>query len=401
MAKAAATILVVGDPGPFRRELLLHREIEVLWAGTVDEALAMARNARLDGCIISPEFTSDGPSREHLRPLMRALVPSPVIVLVASDAGSPGFGGDHPPHVVEVGEVESLVRLLAERTGLRFARFPRADLILPASVVMAGRHFSLQTINISVCGVAVRGFPPAPVGARAHLILEVEGKALHLSCRVVRWFDHQGVRSAGLTFVDLGEAQRTVIGRAVEKELRWIPGQRLDAETLFGDLGLDDGGGARPLRTVDVGKEPFSEYVPLAGELELDDLCRLIAGEPASSDVPLWMIDLASELTEVEAVAARGAPAPEWAKDALRLRVALARTRGSSWERKVPSVLRDDAYRLFERLKTEAAGQPGAVMAQIGKIRAALLREIVSVARPRFPVTGALQGASARLAKAG
>lgn len=369
----AATILVLGDPGPFRKELLIHKEIEVIWASSPEDAAQILADTTIDACIVAPEF------RDRVDVLKTDLIHVPCIALQPTnrEAQRPDFAS-----VVEVEKVDSLVALLSEHTGLQFARYPRADVLAPVTLQHNGRVHHLDSIDLSLSGIAIAAFPPAQVGTRFELILDVGERSLHLTARVVRWFEHQGQRAAGLTFVDVTESQREVIGAAVKKVLQWGGDDRLSADTLFGDLGLEN---LEPqaLRTLDVANK-VPAFVLRTQDLEIPRLCQLLDGEEILA--PDWLGELAEDLTAVEAAAARGRPCPAWAHRVLRLRLHLAHAKSTTRKDKIPSSLLDEAYRVFESLRDEGVGQSGSMVAQIGRIRAALLRNIVSSRKKPLPV---------------
>ena len=125
-------------------------------------------------------------------------------------------------------------------------------------------------------------------------------------------------------------------------------------------------------------------FVLRTQDLEIPRLCQLLDGEEI--DAPQWLGELAGELTAVEAAAARGRPCPAWAHRVLRLRLHLAHAKSTVRRDKIPSSLLDEAYRVFESLRDEGVGQSGSMVAQIGRIRAALLRSIVSARRKPLPI---------------
>lgn len=370
MLSKAATVLVLGDPGPFRKELLVHKEIDVLWASEVVDAKKILATTSVDACIVSPDL------HEQIPGLESHLVHVPCIALCSTDERNtrPNFRS-----VVEVEQVDSLVALLSEHTGLQFARYPRAEVSAPVVVRHGGNTHRLESIDLSLSGIAIARFPAAQIGTRVGLTLELGDAKVTLDARVVRWFEHNGQRTAGLTFVHIEEDDQRVIAAAVKDVLQWAPQQQLSADALFGDLGLD---ALSPpaLCTLDVVTSPTPAFVLRTQDLELPRLCQLLDGE--AIEAPDWLTRLAEDLTAVEAAAARDRPCPSWAPRVLRLRIHLAFANSTECIAKTPSALLDEAYRAFEALKFESHGQSGSLIAQIGRIRAALLRSIV-VARKR------------------
>lgn len=370
----AATILVLGDPGPFRKELLVHKEIEVIWACDVEAARKIFETIDIDACIVSPDLSTE------VNALKDELKHIPCIALQP-----PGATGPRPDFesLVEIDEVDSLVSLLGEHTGIQFARYPRADVSAPVSVRQGGRIHNLQSIDLSLSGIGIANFPPAQVGTRVDLVVELADRSLNVPARVVRWFEHDGGRAAGLIFTSLSDAQKDVIGAAVKSVLQWEPAQRLSAEALFGDLGLEEAAPAA-LQTMDVAGPSVPAFVLKTQDLELPLLTQILDGD--AYDAPDWLLKVATELTALEASAVRGRACPAWVHRALRLRLHFAQSSRVPEGQKIPSALLDEAYRTFESLKEEMDGASATTVAQIAKIRADLLRNIVSARKRPLPV---------------
>ncbi|MCB9652077.1 MAG: PilZ domain-containing protein [Deltaproteobacteria bacterium] len=366
----AARILVVGQSLPFRGELLEHREIETRWATNTREVASQLRRSKVDACIVSPDFDD----REVVWLIKRSLDRAPCLVLVDDPKDRAKWPPDTATAVVPVGEVESVVLLLAQHTGLRLARYPRADIVAPVMVDLHGRVYERVTKNLSLSGVAICDFPKAPIGARVDLVMTLGGRAVNLRAKVIRSFDEDGDTCAGLTFIDVPEGARELIHAEVQASLQQLP-QQWEIDELFGDLVLDDDDGAQALRTFDVARSPLPAFVPRTRDLEIPAVCAVLDG--AARQVPPWLAQLAEGLTGVEIAAARGQPAPPWAMDVLKLRINLARVRHTFPGRPPPSALIDDAYRMFERLHRETAHETGSILAQVRRIRTDLLRSMV------------------------
>lgn len=372
----AARILVVGQALPFKDELLEHREIETRWAASPAAVAQSLRRSKVDACVVAPDFHD----HEVVWLIKQSLGHAPCLVLVEDPKERSEWPADAATAVVPVAEVESLVLLLAQHTGLRLARYPRADLEVPVLVDLHGRVFERTTKDLSLSGVAISDFPKAALGLRADLVIRLEGKSVHLRGKLVRWFEEDGVKVAGLNFIDLSEGARTLVNEAVQKALTQLPMQ-WEIDGLFGDLALDLASGNRALRTQDVARSPLPAFVPRTADMEIPMVQALLEGSASPADAPPWLAVLAGDLTGVEAAAARGRPAPPWALAALKLRINLARVRHKFPDRPPPSALIDDAYRMFERLRRETEHETGAILAQVRKIRAALLRDMVMVPR--------------------
>ena len=364
----AARILVLGSSSfPFRRELMEHREIETRWAESAKDVACHLRESRVDAAVISPGYRD----LDVVWLLRQALGRSPCIILVAGEAERQRWQGEPSDIVVSIEEVDSLALLLAQHTGLRLARYPRADIVLPIRALVEDDELKLETIDLSLSGVAIRGFPEVPEGTTADLALEMDGREYFVHGHLVRWFEVNGERIAGLSFTDLAETPRMAIDAKVKELLSHLPDQE-QVQELFGDLNLFESQTVGELRTRDFG-EALQSFTPATQDLELPALRAALEG---TTKVPAWLSAFAHELTPIERSAAQGEPCPDWCYNVLKTRLSLARARALSPQHTPPSELLDEGYRLFTRLKRENGGPNGSLLGQIRLIRAALLRDL-------------------------
>lgn len=366
--RSAATVLVLGDPGSIRDELLLRREIDVIWSASFDDALSLLRVYAVDACIVAPEFER----LSGYEPFRAAIAGVPCLVRSAADEPAPrlAWPGD---------EVEPVLAFLARHTGLVFARYPRAPVRLPVCVEMHGEQHELETLNLSVSGVAIRGFPRVSAGTRAELCLELPDRPLYLLARVVRLLEQDGELQAGLTFTDLGEVARAALSRYVDEALPDVGGEG----RLFGDLEVPL---PRPRKVAGITLEleaPTGRLTPLGlevGAMGPPAIRQITETQNLSGAlVPPWFDHLSEDLSDIERLAALGGDAPEWAHRVLRLRIGLARARAHA-PGEIPPTLLDEAYRTFAGLEAETADAPLQVRQQVSSIRASLLRDVLGEA---------------------
>ena len=170
---------------------------------------------------------------------------------------------------------------------------------------------------------------------------------------MVRWFEHDGRRAAGLVFTDLDPSDTTAVAEEVRRVLPWDPDEHLSAEALFGDLALEEAPSSA-LHTADVVPPGVPAFVLRTLDLELPLLQQLLDGDAA--DGPDWLVTVKNDLTAIEAAAVRGRACSPWIHRAVRLRLHFAQAERMPKGRQLPSSLLDEAYRTFEHLKQEMDG---------------------------------------------
>lgn len=365
----AATVLVLGDPGAIRDELLLRGEIDVVWSASFTDAMELLQVYRVDACIIAPEFERFR-GYESFREALRDI---PCLVRSANpnrNARTALWSGT---------DVEPVLAFLARHTGLVFARYPRASVDFPVTAEVHSEQYHLRSINLSVSGIAVESFPVGiEPGTRVELCVDLPAKPIYLLSRVVRVLvGANGRRQAGLTFTDLQEGPRAILARAVEEAL---PDGEEDTR-LFGALEIPmprprritDAEPSLDIETPSVRRWRYPDSEPPDGPL----LRTLSETQGLSGSLPNWFEHLVDELSDVEKRAAVGGEAPEWAHRVLKLRIDLARARaGETGE--VPPALLDEAYQTFAGLEQETADAPLQLKEQVSSIRASLLRDVLA-----------------------
>jgi hypothetical protein len=267
--------------------------------------------------------------------------------------------------------------LVGKYTSLRFARHPRVLFEVPVEVRVFGDEYVLESANIGVSGIAVRSFPRIIEGTIVRLVLQLSDGPLNASARVVR----HGSDGAGLEFVDLSFDDRDRIARIVQSGIsnQWTD-RMSSLEELF-TRDLDARSAADPLKTGDISamKEPRDQGDLMGADLAV--LRALIIEDWSIADgAPDWLRRCAQEITNVEGDAIMGLDVPSWVSDALSMRLRLARMRVENGLSEKPEQFRAvaiSAYRLFLQLAQVARHESSQVVAQIAKIRATFLRDLL------------------------
>src|SRR5215210_9008530 len=113
------SILVLGDPGPVRNDLLMRADLELLWMSHLEDALAVLREASPQICLIGPEIPAQGARQALLAASAKHIA---CVLLVDPHQRAPIVPSiaAHAAAVIPVGQIESVLALVGFHTGLPF-----------------------------------------------------------------------------------------------------------------------------------------------------------------------------------------------------------------------------------------------------------------------------------------
>lgn len=379
-------ILVLGDPGPVRQELRARGDVETLWVAQPSDVLAVLREGRPAVCLVSAELAPE--DVQATLELLAAHGRVPAILLVDPYAGSidPRLAA-RAAAIVPHHRADSILALVSLHTGLSFSREPRADIEALVRVYLDEEEYVLESSSLSVSCVTIRNFPRVREGTMVYVELELSGVTVIAEARVIGFTEEKGLPVASLSFVRINRAQRERIMRVVESVRRASVKRVPPVHELFEDLTADVGA-VEALRTSDIVPQELRESIDLCADHEVDQLRAWMDAGDRPSEAPGWMTRVTQEMTAIERLAVRGGEVPAWVFPALKMRLCLARARFASSPDsgdlilpdapKIPSVVADEAYRMFVRLGADQAHAADALVAQISRIRAALLRDLLA-----------------------
>jgi PilZ domain-containing protein len=384
-----ATILLLGDPGPVRRELLLRNELDPIWVATSEEAIAVAGCEAISFALIAPDFAATQAlmAELHRRRIhyVRLLPPTRTgeVVLTTSQferirAERSPEGSSSPIDLAKVraeiclpiDSISALHNRITHWTGLRFAADPRVGVRRKAKLKTGNREIDAYTVNLSVSGVLLSSVPAIPAKTACSVSMDLDGQ-LTLDAEVVRAFTNEGVDMAALMFLNVDLVRRATLERFVRRSFRAVSKVRLrdhadpTAKTATGDL---------------VGDSPAdADDFWLRGQgVELDLLRALVQDREPGGYVPPRLRRIEFELTAIERTALLEGAGPIWVDETVRTRIELAGVRTNPRYRlEAPEDVLDRAKDLVVRLAGVSAGQKPDLIRQIARIRAALFREIV------------------------
>jgi PilZ domain-containing protein len=376
------SILIVGDPGPAGDQILARNDLEVLWATGPDEAASILHQERPRVCLVSPSVGKLG-ARRTLE-VVGDCHGIPCILLVSkNEAPIDARVASRCVAVVPIDQCESILGLVGAYMSLRFARHARVPFIANVRTSVFGEERLVESANIAESGIALRNLPRVPEGTLIRLSIEPSDlPPIQAVARVVR-FANDGL--AGLEFVDLPAEQRDRIAKLVESKLERSKPGRLRIEDLF-TTDLSDAGANQALRTSDLMPPSADDGEQLESTRFRALLRGMMVGDlKAASEAPAWLSRVAREITNIEGDEIMGIQTPAWVSAALDMRIRLAERRAEGEQQPsspdaatMAQRLGLEAYRLFVRLAEEARHEPGQVVAQIARIRAAILRDLLS-----------------------
>lgn len=353
----------------------------MLWTDTAKAAEAVIRHALPKICLIRPKHTGGEPTA-LIAACRDAGIPC-VILLARGEWSTQGWWlGAGATDVIELERIPAVLQLIGEYTGLAFAKEQRAGFETVVEVCIDGHNMVLETTDISASGAGLRGLPEAEMGTLVRLSFAMSSQPMIVWGRVVRAWNRDGERYAGVRFIGMSAEHAAELRAFVEAQNARLPQPKLDFETLFDDLVLDDEVPAA-LRS-----EDLVETLGGATESDLMDpdfvvLRRYARTEDLSArdalDLPNWLLDLYERLTDLERSALEGQAELD---ELLVTRVSLARWRANNPKGPLPSYLAERAYELFNRLGAKAEDSDHTV-ARLGSIRASILRELLSGASDR------------------
>ena len=379
------TVLICGDAGPVRHALLARGDIEVLWTDSIAGALATVRHADPAICLVRPQLV-EGDTCELLRTSRERGRPPCVVVLEDLEWDREGeWLAAGAAEVIEIGRSQAILQLIGEYTGLAFAKDARTSVETIVEVSRDGEDLVLETVDVSASGVAIRGFPETRMGALARIAFVVQAQPLVLWARVVRCWSSEGHPMAGLRFVGITAQQRQSLRDFVETKNSANPQPPVDFTNLFDGIGLPEEAEPPKIRSIDLvasivetdgsGQFVDPDVAMMATYLRTTSLARR-----EELDLPPWLTRLEGQLTGIERQAAGDVDAPAWARASFVVRVTLARFRASSLHGPLPKRLAANAYEVFVSLGNDLGGDTDEAIAEVGAIRAAILRELL--ARP-------------------
>ncbi|MCB9654343.1 MAG: PilZ domain-containing protein [Deltaproteobacteria bacterium] len=369
MAGSRVAILVYGDVEDAAFDLLIRDDVDLRWAMSLDEASAVTR-------VVRPQLvlTTDAFALSYLE-ANRGIGPATLVLVHDLDrwsdveplreAGALGLVG--------VRDRAGVVAAISEVTGLPFRLHARIPWRSVVDVQFDGRTRFLDSIDLSISGISLLGFPRARRGDRAELTFDVGSRLVTATAAVVRTFEFEGRSAVGLSFVSLAPEDR-------ERVLAEVYAEQKLVEEAWGRVRAPRCGGAGT-RTLDLVRELGDDE---SANFTYFDMLRDVVRKEESMALPTWLERTRKALVREEVRLLLGQPSAGWAESAIRMRIDLGRQALN----RDAEIAYSAALDLCTSLTEAAQGSPDDMLAQVARIRADLLRAIgVSVAcKPEMQV---------------
>ena len=358
--------LIASDAGVAGRDLLEHRDMDLYWALTEAEVKAVVAQKR-------PRLVL---TREELAlsvfEARRAVgVRSPVIVLVEADgwARQEAYRVAGATALVRSSNRRGILEAVSETSGRAFEDHPWVAVQEVVSLEVGDMTRYVEICRLAPSGVELTDAPDLKVGARVSIGLDFLDRPIALPGLVVRQARARGQAHTGVVFDGLDERARTDLESFVAGRARAAP----EPMNFTEDLGT---------YTLDL----FRQVAPAVDSLaERRDLVVRALFPVEGSDetrVPRWVSKVVESLTALERDAMLNQKGPEFARDALELRIRLASWRLAPDPESEVRSLFEHVLDFVRTLAVEAAGLPPEPMVEVTRIRADLLARLYRMGPP-------------------
>lgn len=348
--KKRSKILICGDAGAVGPELIRRQDITILWAMSAKEAQAVLWRHRPEVCLMEEEFAN---SILSTAPDADATV---YLILEKEDYPRTLQAIDQAAYV-PAADGRTILGAIAKASGIKFAQEPRIRSAIKVEVSCGDFKQSLETVDLSLSGLSVSGFPRQELGEFASLRFEDLDSETSLPAQLVRCFGDEETQMAAFHFDDLDDDSAQFIQDLVDAELE----EQEEPESVS----------SRSLMKRKMFKAIDEEHV---SEEEKEQLFALLDEDTElEGESPEWIQKLGDSLTQTERSVAQGENGPAWVEHSLNLRAALAKLEP---QQDLPRSLKRQIMSFCRSLTTRGAEYSDAVIVDVTSVRGALLGEI-------------------------
>lgn len=363
MASAAESsertpVLVVCDAGAAGRDLLVRKDLELMWALTAEEASACLKQAHPELVLVREAMAAEVLS--YARSLDQ---PPSVMVLLEPDgwANRQGYLKLGASALAQSSGRERILEGVSELTGRTFPDHIRVPFTEFVDVHCAEASHLAETVDMSSTGIGLRYLPDAEIGVAVRVQIDSLDPPLSLPAMVIR----RSPEVVGLRFLELSAEVQARLNHLVDVQTARFPPPEMP-EGLTVDLA-----GTFTMELFECGT------FDLDGDRKFKTMLShaVLEGQTTRDNWPRWLVNLESKLTPLERRDFANDPLTHPASAAVDLRIMLARTRTEEpYTFPTPQIVQQVLD--FSRLLEDFEGAPEADLADIASLRGQLLRAV-------------------------
>jgi hypothetical protein len=348
--KKRPKILICGDAGAVGPELIRRQDINILWAMSSKEAQAVLWRHRPEVCLMEEEFANSilatAPDTDGTVYLILEKTDYPRTLQAIDQAA-----------YVPAADGGTILGAIAKASGLKFSQEPRIKVGVDVEVNCGEFTETLQTVDVSLSGICVRGFPAQDTGEFASIkFTDFESEQM-VPAQLMRCFGTAEEQLAAFRFDDLDDETNQYIHELIEENLE----EQDEPEAV----------NSRALMKKKMFTASDEEFV---SDEEKEQLFSVLDGEEEISDeCPEWIRELAASLTATERTVAQGESGPAWVENSLNLRAAFSKLEPTQ---KVPRSLKKQVLSFCRSLTARGSEYSDEVMVDVTAVRGALLGQI-------------------------
>ena len=358
--------LIASDAGVAGRDLLEHRDIDLFWALTEEEVKAVLSHKRPRLVVTREDLALsvfEGRRASGVRP--------PVVVLVEPDgwARQEAYRVAGAAVLVRSANRRGILEAVSELSGRDFEDHPWVAVQEVVSLELDELARYVEICRLSPSGVELNDAPDLKVGARVTVALDFLDRPLSLPGLVVRQAHARGHACTGVVFDRLEEQTRADLEAFVSGRARAVP----EPVGFTEDLGT---------YTLDIFRQAAPAVDSLSERRELVARALFPVEGAEEPRVPRWVSRVIESLTALERDAMLDRSGPEFARDALELRIRLASWRLAPDPEEEVRSLFEHVLEFSRTLAVEGAALPAEQKVEVTTIRAELLGRLYRLGQP-------------------
>ena len=355
--KKRPKILICGDAGAVGPELIRRQDLQILWALSVKEAQAVLWKVQPEVCLMEEEFA-------HSILAVAPETDGTVYLILEKEKYPRTIRAIDQAAYVPATDGSLILGAIAKAIGLKFSQQPRVKADIEVEITCGDFTGILQTTDVSLSGLSVKGFPEAPSTDLATLRFVSSHAIEPVNAVLIRTFGEDD-KSAAFRFEDLDQDNFLYLRSIVSD-------------------GLDEVVEPEPVNTRALMKKKLftSPDEEVVTEEEKEHLFALLENDLVpTKNCPEWITRLGKSLTQTERSVAQGESGPNWVESSLNLRAACEKL---DLAERVPGSLRNLVLSFCRSLTTRGAEYSDDVIVDVTAVRGSLIGQVFRDQQTRF-----------------